>query len=84
MTTYSLGQHDLEFDRALSDLEIAHGRIEQAVYMARRDGHSWEQIGAWLGVTKQAAHKRYAQVREWQGDGLPRAHPVLEGQSRLL
>lgn len=30
-----------------------------AVSQARADGMTWEQIGAALGVTKQAAHQRY-------------------------
>lgn len=31
----------------------------QAVAMARKDGETWEKIGAALGVTKQAAQQRY-------------------------
>lgn len=31
----------------------------QAVTMARRDGETWAEIGAALGVSKQAAQQRY-------------------------
>lgn len=35
---------------------------EQAVAQARAAGHSWAEIGAALGVTKQSAHERFKAV----------------------
>lgn len=46
--------------------ELAGERIRiedellDAVSRARRLGHSWAQIGAMLGVSKQAAQRKYA------------------------
>ena len=34
-------------------------RIEDAVQQARREGLSWSEVGALLGVSKQAAQQRY-------------------------
>lgn len=43
--------------RKLADrLELEH------VTSARRAGWSWEQIGDALGVSKQAAHKKYGRL----------------------
>lgn len=52
--------------------ELAELRgIEQAtqdaladeVASSRAAGHSWHEIGAALGMTRQSAHKRYARVQ---------------------
>ena len=36
--------------------------LTEAVRSARRDGRSWSEIGAMLGVSKQAAQRKYAQL----------------------
>lgn len=38
----------------------AQARIDEAVAQAREQGASWTVIGAMLGVSRQAALKRYA------------------------
>jgi ATP-dependent Clp protease ATP-binding subunit ClpA len=45
--------------------ERADALIGHFVDQARRSGASWSQIGASMGVTKQAAQKRF--VAQWQG-----------------
>lgn len=46
-------------------LADAQEHVHAHVIMARQTGASWEEIGKILGVTKQAAHQRYAtSVRE--------------------
>ena len=44
---------------AQRDLESARSRLDAAVGVARSDGHSWAEIGATLGVSRQAAFKRF-------------------------
>ena len=44
---------------ALRDRNEAQARIEAAVAQARAEGASWATIGALLGVSRQAALKRY-------------------------
>ncbi len=41
---------------ARRDLE---DRARELVVQARADGASWAQVGAALGMSKQAAHERY-------------------------
>jgi hypothetical protein len=52
--------------------------IEEMIVMGVREayaaGHSWEEIGAALGITKQAAHKRYAKYVN--GDQSAPTHPA--------
>ena len=41
-------------------LEAAQQELRDAVAEARRDGVPWEGVGAALGVSRQAAHAKYA------------------------
>ncbi|HVV75744.1 MAG TPA: Clp protease N-terminal domain-containing protein [Mycobacteriales bacterium] len=45
--------------------EIADHLIGHFVDQARRSGASWTEIGANMGVTKQAAQKRFVMARPW-------------------
>jgi hypothetical protein len=40
--------------------DTADSALTDAVGMARGEGMSWEQVGRWLGTSRQAAHERYA------------------------
>ncbi|MFM7045371.1 MAG: hypothetical protein ACKOYG_07475 [Ilumatobacteraceae bacterium] len=50
---------------AIAHLAARRDRVEtalaEAVCTARRSGRSWSQIGAMLGVSKQAAQRKYSQ-----------------------
>lgn len=50
--------------RAVIALGAAEREVDVAVSGARRDGMSWAKIGAALGTSPQAAHKRFGQVRD--------------------
>jgi hypothetical protein len=41
--------------------------ITAAIKEARQAQHSWSEIGAMLGVSKQAAQRKYAKVVEGRG-----------------
>lgn len=51
-TIAELAEHRSELDAALTE----------AVRAARRSDRSWSEIGAMLGVSKQAAQRKYAKV----------------------
>ncbi len=40
--------------------DTADSALTDAVAQARGEGQSWEQVGRWLGTSRQAAHERYA------------------------
>lgn len=40
--------------------ETADSALVNAVALARSEGESWESIGRALGMTRQAAHEKYA------------------------
>ncbi len=55
--------------RAVAALRRLTERIEALqVENARRQGWSWQRIGAALGVTKQAVHDKHARRLESQGE----------------
>ena len=45
--------------RAQEALDAARTELQRCVESARRDGATWRQIGAALGVAAQTAHKRF-------------------------
>jgi ATP-dependent Clp protease ATP-binding subunit ClpA len=63
-----------EMRRVIAELEV------DAVRRALAQGHSWTEIAAALGITKQAAHKRYAK-RTATGCGSARP-PAQNGRGR--
>lgn len=44
---------------ATAERQVAEDRVARRVQLAREAGATWEQVGRALGVTKQAAQKRY-------------------------
>lgn len=44
-------------------LEKAENELREAVLAAHRAGDSWTVIGMYLGVSKQAAHRRFAETK---------------------
>jgi len=57
---------DTEALRSIAELAEQRNEVDegltQAVRSARRAKHSWSEIGAMLGVSKQAAQQKYAKV----------------------
>lgn len=45
--------------QAQQAVDLARARLVDAVAAARRDGRSWAEIGGLLGMTRQAAFKRF-------------------------
>jgi hypothetical protein len=57
---------DTESLRAIAELAERRGELDaalvEAIRSARRADRSWSEIGAMLGVSKQAAQRKYAKV----------------------
>lgn len=57
---------DTDALKAISEIADRRDRLDsalaEAVRSARRDGRSWSEIGAMLGVSKQAAQRKYTQL----------------------
>ncbi|WP_454294210.1 hypothetical protein [Salana multivorans] len=47
-------------DAALTDLENAEQRLLDSIRAAHQAGESWGMIGMVLGISWQAAHRKYA------------------------
>lgn len=54
---------------AQQDLESARSRLDAAVEVARAEGRSWAEIGGTLGVSRQAAFKRFGTASDPRGGG---------------
>lgn len=56
-------QGDMRLDDAIQCLrmltETATSSLETAVRLARERGMTWDEVGKWLGVTRQAAQQRF-------------------------
>ena len=46
-------------------LQICENLQKEAVQNARRAGRSWSELGALMGITRQAAQQRFAPSKEW-------------------
>lgn len=58
----AVDQLDHPLDRLAYAAQILHAAqtwTDEYVALARDNGHSWQQVGDALGITKQAAHQRY-------------------------
>ena len=57
---------DTESLRAIAELTEQRGELDaaliEAIRSARRSDRSWSEIGAMLGVSKQAAQRKYSKV----------------------
>lgn len=59
----SLAQLETASSTATELTDTTDALLGHYVDRARRDGHSWTEISGVLGVTKQAVHKRFANIR---------------------
>ena len=62
-TAIGWGCGKTEAQDAVQALKVARWQLETAeralVKECRRDGWTWEQLGQWLGVTRQAAQQKF-------------------------
>ena len=66
--------------RGIADSELA---LVAAVAHARATGYSWRAVGAWLGVTREAAYQRFAQkVARLDDDTVSEALQPLQAADR--
>lgn len=56
-------RHPRAIIAAVEQTRVAEAELHRAVHAARAAGDSWTVIGMPLGVTRQAAQKRFATVR---------------------
>lgn len=57
------GRHLSAIGAALTARENAERDLQDAIREAHAAGDSWEAIGAVLGTSRQAAHRKYSQKR---------------------
>jgi hypothetical protein len=70
-------------ERAAQLVDEARNVLERAVVYEREQGASWQTIGAALGISRQTAHERFAEIeRRWQ-DALRRPYAEAGPGGRL-
>jgi hypothetical protein len=62
--------------RARRRVEAADQALREAVTQARRDGASWADVGAVLGITRQSAQQRFGRARVPLTDPAPPPEPA--------
>lgn len=50
----------LAVEAAAGRLRAAEAELNDAVAAARREGHSWGELGRSIGISRQAAHQRFS------------------------
>ncbi len=48
-----------QLEKLAEQRQVLDGEVTEAVHAARRANRSWSEIGAMLGVSKQAAQRKY-------------------------
>ena len=78
LTSPDKGQHLEAVASAVAAFEAARKALEDAVRGALNHGASWAEIGALLGISRQAAFQRYGpkQARLVHGDAEPQSAPT--------
>ncbi len=82
---------NLEVEEGIDDpLAVINGIVESSrgietslrewVLLARRKGHSWQDIANALGVTRQSAWERFKVVDEDEPDAVDRARGAFAGR----
>ena len=66
---------------ALEAVRAAEGELRDAVELARRAGHTWQEIGDLLGTSRQAAFQRFGRPID-PVTGTPMAEPKLPDAAR--
>jgi|SRR5215207_6318849 len=61
-------------ERAVQLVDRTRDVLERAVVYEREQGASWQDIGAALGVSRQTAHERFAEVEQRWKDALRRPY----------
>jgi acyl transferase domain-containing protein len=61
-------------ERAAQLLDDVRGVLDRAVICEREQGASWQTIGAALGISRQTAHERFAEVERLWKDALRRPY----------
>ncbi len=59
-------------ERVVQLVDHTRDVLERAVVFEREQGASWQDIGAALGISRQTAHERFAEVEERWKDALRR------------
>ncbi|MEX2394492.1 MAG: hypothetical protein WD826_08440 [Actinomycetota bacterium] len=71
----------LEVIRGIVDCSEAVDRsLTRWVAIARRKGHSWEEIGKSLRVSRQSAWERFKRADDERGDAIDRAFGAFAGR----
>lgn len=61
---------------AQRNVEQAQTRLQDAVLSARASGTTWAQIGTTLGMTRQAAFKRFGKPKDPKTGGTMKTQPI--------
>lgn len=75
VSTFGLHRGVDDIIQAQQAVDLARARLYDAVTAARRDGRSWAEIGELLGMSRQAAFKRFGTTHD------PRTGEIMKTRS---